>query len=254
MSNLLRLGGTWRSGLALTAVAIALIACGVALSAQGGTPKVIRARDSHVRSRVAPVRATHDTSAAKTVSAATATNRAFVYLPAPAPGNTKHEEESAAAKKHEEEAAATAARKHQEEEAAAIAAKKHQEEEATQIATLLRRELTPSGKAAKIAALLKSGVFSISFRALEAGTAVIAWYEVPPGAHLASKTKAKPVLVASGQRSFSRAGTAKIKIKLTAAGKRLLRHARRLKLTAKGAFTPTGKAPITTTKVFVLTQ
>ncbi|HEY4894631.1 MAG TPA: hypothetical protein VII01_00945, partial [Solirubrobacteraceae bacterium] len=144
--------------MALTAVAIALIACGVALGAQGGTPKVIRAGDSHVRSRVAPIRATHDTPAAKTVAAATATNRAFVY----SPGNTKHEEESAAAKKHEEEAAATAA-------------KKHQEEEATQIATLLRRELTPSGKAAKIAALLKSGVFSISFRALEAGTAVIGW-------------------------------------------------------------------------------
>jgi hypothetical protein len=230
MSNLLRLGGTWRSGLALTAVAIALIACGVALSA--------------------PVRATHDTSAAKTLSAAKATNRAFVYLPAPAPGNTKHEEEAAATKKHEEEAAATAAKKHQEEEAAAK--NKKEKEEAAQIATLLGRELTPSGKAAKIAALLKSGVFSISFRALEAGTAVINWYQVPPGAKFTKKAKPKPVLVASGQRSFSAAGTTKIKIKLTAAGKRLLKHAKQLKLTAKGTFTPTGKTPITTTKVFVL--
>ena len=58
--------------------------------------------------------------------------------------------------------------------------------------------------------------------------------------------------MASGQRSFSAAGTAKIKIQLTAAGKRLLKHAKQLKLTAKGTFTPTGKTAITTTKVFVL--
>jgi hypothetical protein len=172
----------------------------------------------------------------------------------------KHEEEAAAKKRQEEEAAATAAKKHQEEEAAAnrkheeeVAAKnKREEEEAAQIATLLGRELTPSGKAAKIAVLLKSGVFSISFRALQAGTAVINWYQVPPGAKLAKKATPKPVLVASGQRRFSAAGTAKIKIKLTAAGKRLLKHAKKLKLTAKGTFTPTGKTPITATKVFVL--
>ncbi len=129
---------------------------------------------------------------------------------------------------------------------------KREKEQATQIATLLGREITPSGKAAKIAVLLRSGAFSTSFRALAAGTAVINWYQVPPGAKLAKKAKPKPVLVASGQRSFSAAGTAKIKIKLTAAGKRLLKHAKKLKLTAKGTFTPTGKTPITTTKVFVL--
>jgi hypothetical protein len=121
-----------------------------------------------------------------------------------------------------------------------------------QIASLLTGEITPAGKTAKIAALLKSDVFSISFRALEAGTAVIGWYEVPSGAHLANRAKPKPVLVASGRQSFSAAGTATIKIKLTAAGRRLLKHARQLRLTAKGTFTPVGKAPIGTTKSFVL--
>jgi hypothetical protein len=120
-----------------------------------------------------------------------------------------------------------------------------------QIAALLGQQLTPSGKAAKIAALLKSGGFTLSFKALEAGTAMIDWYEVPLGAKLA-KAKAKSVLVAAGQRTFSAAGTAKITIKLTAAGKRLLKHAKQLKLTGKGTFTPTGKPHITTTKVFVL--
>jgi hypothetical protein len=167
----------------------------------------------------------------------------------------KHEEEAAAKKHQEEEAAATAAKKHQEEEAAATAAKKHQEEEAAATAAIARRlreQLPVVGPLAGIGTLLKSGVFSISFKALQAGTAVINWYQVPPGAKLATKAKPKPVLVASGRRSFSAAGTAKIKIKLTAAGKRLLKHAKKLKLTAKGTFTPTGKTPITATKVFVL--
>ncbi len=121
-----------------------------------------------------------------------------------------------------------------------------------QIAALLPGEITPSGKTATIANVLKSGVFSIAFTALEAGDAVIDWYEVPPGAHLAKKTKPKPVLVASGQRSFPAAGKATIKVRLTAAGKRLLEHAKRLELTAKGTFTPTGKTPVSATKAFVL--
>jgi hypothetical protein len=121
-----------------------------------------------------------------------------------------------------------------------------------QIAALLARELTPSGKAAKIAALLKSGGFTVVFRALGAGTAVIDWYEVPAGAKLAKKVKPKPVLVGVGQHTFPTAETATIKIKLTSAGKNLLKHAKTLKLTAKGTFTPTGKAQVSATKVFVL--
>ena len=121
-----------------------------------------------------------------------------------------------------------------------------------QIAALLAGELTPSGKAAKIAALLKDGGFGIRFKALEAGTAVIDWYEVPAGAKLAKKAKPKPVLIGAGQHTFAAAGTAMIKIKLTAVGKNLLRHAKQLRLTAKGTFTPAGEAKISATKTFVL--
>jgi hypothetical protein len=120
-----------------------------------------------------------------------------------------------------------------------------------QIAALLGQQLIPSGKGAKIAALLKRGGFVSLFKALEAGTAVIDWYQVPPGAKLA-KSKRKPILVAAGQMLFSTAGTANINVKLTATGKRLLKHAKSQKLTAKGIFTPTGKAPVVTTKVFSL--
>ncbi len=122
----------------------------------------------------------------------------------------------------------------------------------SQIAALLAGQLIPSGKAAKIAALLTGGGFAVAFKALEAGTAVIDWYEVPAGAKLAKKAKRKPVLVGAGQRTFSAAGTATIKIKLTVAGKSLLKHAKKLKLSAKGTFTPASEPPITAFKTFVL--
>jgi uncharacterized repeat protein (TIGR02543 family) len=121
-----------------------------------------------------------------------------------------------------------------------------------QVAVLLAGTLTPSGKGARITALLKSGGFAVVFKALEAGTAVIDWYQVPPGAKLAEEARSKPVLVAAGHLTFSGAGSATIKIKLTAAGKRLLKHAKKLKLTAKGTFAPTGKTPVAATTVFVL--
>ena len=122
----------------------------------------------------------------------------------------------------------------------------------TQIVRLLEQQLMPSGAAAKLGALLKNGGLTMSFKALEAGTLTIGWYEVPPGARLASKTKAKPVLVASGQASFLAAGTSKVKISLTAAGRKLLKHAKQLKLTAKGVFTTSGKTPVVQTTSMTL--
>jgi hypothetical protein len=62
------------------------------------------------------------------------------------------------------------------------------------------------------------------------------------------------VLVPAGRGSFAHAGSFKLTIKLTTPGKRLLQHAKRLALTAKGTFTPTGKQPITATKRFTLTR
>ena len=121
-----------------------------------------------------------------------------------------------------------------------------------QIASLLAHELTLGGNAAKIATLLKSSGFTVTFKALEAGTAVIDWYQLPAGATLAKKGKAKSILVAAGRATFSAAGTAKIKIKLTAAGKHILETTRSVKLTAKGTFTPTNKTPVSATKAFVV--
>ncbi len=123
-----------------------------------------------------------------------------------------------------------------------------------QIAALLVSELASAGRSARITALLTRGGFTVSFRALEPGTAVIDWYYVPPGSKLAKNTKPKPILVGSGRLRFSAPGTAKMRIRLTVAGKRLLRRARRLRLTARATFTPTGETPVKATSTFLLGQ
>jgi hypothetical protein len=121
-----------------------------------------------------------------------------------------------------------------------------------QIAALLGQQLVPSGKTATIPALLKDGGLTMSFKALEAGTLAVGWYEVPAGAKLAKRTKAKPVLVASGQMTFSAAGTGKLKVRLTAAGRKLLKHAKQLKLTVEGVFAPGSGASVSVTKGYVV--
>jgi hypothetical protein len=51
---------------------------------------------------------------------------------------------------------------------------------------------------------------------------------------------------------FSSAGTIKLTIELTRQGRRPLKHARRLELTAKGSFTPTGRRAIDARRTFTL--
>ncbi len=101
-------------------------------------------------------------------------------------------------------------------------------------------------------ALLKHGGFALKLSALEAGSATVDWFELPPGAKLARHAKPKPILVAAGHLSFAAAGTGVLKLKLTSAGKKLLKHAKRVKLTAQGTFTPTGAAAVKTTRPFLL--
>ncbi|HWF35663.1 MAG TPA: Ig-like domain repeat protein [Solirubrobacteraceae bacterium] len=118
-----------------------------------------------------------------------------------------------------------------------------------QIKASLAKNMTPKGAPAKIGSILKVGGYELSFTALESGRVVIGWYLVPAGVRLAA---AKPVLVASGQATFTAAGTKQIKIRLTAAGRKLLVKSKRLKLTSKAVFSTSGQAPIVVRKTFIL--
>jgi hypothetical protein len=109
-----------------------------------------------------------------------------------------------------------------------------------QITAGLARQLVPSGKADTIPALLKHGGLSLSFTALEAGTLTLRWYAMPSQAKAAKRAKTMPVLVASGQESFTGAGTSKVSLRLTAEGRKLLKHGKAVKIEAKGAFASAG--------------
>jgi hypothetical protein len=123
------------------------------------------------------------------------------------------------------------------------------------VRALFGKHLNPGGKAAKIAAVLKKGGYSLPFTAPTAGKLVISWYQVPKGAHIANvkpRANAKPVLAATGSRRFFQGSTNTITIRLTVAGKKLLKRAKSLKLTARGIFTPIGTIAVVATTTFTL--
>jgi len=121
-----------------------------------------------------------------------------------------------------------------------------------EIRNSLARQLAPSGKTASISALLEHRGLHMSFTLPEAGSLVVQWYFVPRGAKLARKTGVKPILVAAGRATFTTARTRSVSISLTAQGRKLLRHAKKIHLEAKGIFTANGQAAVSTAIAFVL--
>ena len=123
------------------------------------------------------------------------------------------------------------------------------------VASFFAAQLKPTGKGAKIGALLKAGLYKQRFKAPEAGTASIKWYYLPPGSKLSKAAKKKsppPVLVASGGVKFQAAGSATLTLRLTNAGRRLLGHSKSLRLTASCTFKPASGTAVTTTGSFQL--
>lgn len=122
---------------------------------------------------------------------------------------------------------------------------------AAQIITQLKLDIAPSGKASAIGALLKAGGCVLTVKALAAGKAIVSWYFVPAGAHVAN-AHLKPILVARGIRTFGGPESGKLRIRLTAAGRRMLKNAHDLKLTGKATFAPTSGATLSVLRRFNL--
>ena len=114
----------------------------------------------------------------------------------------------------------------------------------------MAKQLVPVGKAAKIAALLKNGGFTFRFRTLTGGRLEIDWYSMARAQR--GKAKVKPVLVAIGKATFSKAGLVKFTIRLTRTGGRMLKPAGSVTLIADGIYVPTSNAAVTATNTFTL--
>ena len=93
-------------------------------------------------------------------------------------------------------------------------------------------------KAPTIAALLKAGGENLSFTAPSAGLLSVEW--TTSGAHTASH-QTKPVLIASASKSVAATGRSTIRLRLTAAGRKLLEHSRSLRLVETATFRPVGE-------------
>jgi hypothetical protein len=122
---------------------------------------------------------------------------------------------------------------------------------AARVRSMLNAWLTRSGDMARITMLLKNGTLNLSLRALTAGKAVIDWYEDHPSVG-GAPVRLRRTLVAVGKLTFQVPSTATFKLKLTAEGRRLLEHAKQLRLTAEGTFAAVGMAPIVSTRRFLI--
>jgi hypothetical protein len=118
---------------------------------------------------------------------------------------------------------------------------------AAQLRLDLRRQIVPTGRGTLIAPLLSRGSAALTFRALRAGRVTIAWTR--PAA------KGRPAtVVARGSRTFAGALIATIDVRLTAAGRRVLRAPARVRLTATGTLTRGGTPTVRTSRSLLLTR
>jgi hypothetical protein len=92
-----------------------------------------------------------------------------------------------------------------------------------------------------IAGLLRQGGYTWALRAPQGGRLVVTWY------------RARRV-IALGHARFAKSGLVSVRIRLTAAGRRLLRTHRSLWLTAKATYTPTRGSTVAVTHLLRLLE
>lgn len=122
-----------------------------------------------------------------------------------------------------------------------------------EIGAALATALAPPSAPPNIPSLLQSGGYTTTFDAPAPGMLALSWYESAPNASVASSRKAAaPVLIATARRRFQRAGRGRVRLRLTKAGKRFLRRAKRARLTVLATFTSAGHAATSETRTLKL--
>jgi hypothetical protein len=106
------------------------------------------------------------------------------------------------------------------------------------VSALLGRTLEVKGAAAKLGTLVRTGRYTTSYTAPTPGRLVVRWLTIPRRGNRA-------VLLASARLTFTAAGTKRVVIRLTRKGRKVLRRARRLRITVRATWTPLGGTPVT---------
>ncbi|MDA0162261.1 SBBP repeat-containing protein [Solirubrobacter ginsenosidimutans] len=103
----------------------------------------------------------------------------------------------------------------------------------------LALRLAPRGKPGHIDTLVATGGITLPLKSLTAGRAEVRW-------------RARGETIASGRHGFTDARTGTIRLRLTAAGRRVLRRADRVTVTAEATFTRRVKPPIAARRRFAV--
>src|ERR1035441_4862377 len=115
--------------------------------------------------------------------------------------------------------------------------------EAEVIAEWLGKQIVPQEKVARIGIFLGRHTIALPFTAKKAGTAQVKWYG-RTAVRREGKNQHRLVLLAYGRAVFPVAGHGAVDMKLSTAGRRLLRGLERLRLIANGTFAPPGVTPV----------
>lgn len=119
---------------------------------------------------------------------------------------------------------------------------------AAQVRASVAKQLTPTGGAARIGAMLDRDGYTLRFKPPLNGKLIVTWYTASSG------NRVKPKLLARGQADFLDGHIGGIKIVLTSTGRNALATASSLKVTARATFTPIERAAVTTSRTFTLTR
>jgi hypothetical protein len=116
------------------------------------------------------------------------------------------------------------------------------------ITEVLSAEIVPTGRAARIAALLRKHGYTFQrYRLPESGSISLVWWYVH-GAHHGRTS------IANGTLSLRGKATGELHMHLTEAGTTLLRHQRHVALSGIANYTPTGQTAITLRRPFTLVE
>jgi len=117
---------------------------------------------------------------------------------------------------------------------------------AAQIRVALEKQLMAALKKARRSGLLKKGSFSFSFLPPTGGKLEFLWYQTSKGSKTSSKPK--PVLLARVRSTFGTVSARTQQLRLTLAGRRVLKGSKHPKLTVEGVFIPAGGTAVSWSK------